>query len=121
MIDIYHSRRGKFQRCVYWLRDTSKNIDRNKFVLENEPTGTFYAKIVNNIINEAKQVQNAMLFDRDTVTIETNDDILDIKKGSLVKFLDEIWFVENASFMPHNKESEFSNKLHTTTYLNLRK
>lgn len=120
-IDIYHSRRGKFRRCRYWVRDTSKNIDRSKFVLENKATGVFYAEEVDSIVNDQKQVLNVMMFDKNSVSLETRDEVDDISRGSIVEYNGDIWFVENVQFIPHKKETEFSNKLHFTTLLNLRK
>ena len=121
MINIYHSRRGKFRRCRYWKRDTSKSVDLNQYKLEKTATGIFYAIEINNLVNDQKQVSNVILFDKNTATLQTEDEINDISKGCIVEYLNEIWYVESCQFVPHIKEGEFSNKLHTSTIINIRR
>ena len=62
-----------------------------------------------------------MLFDKNTTALRTEDDVPNIERGSIVEYLNEIWFVDNVQTVPHKKENEFSNHLHSTTYISIRK
>lgn len=115
MIDIYHSRRGHFRYCQYWNRDESKEInDYTKWILSTFPNGSFYAKEVTSKTNQGNQINNIVMFDKNTITLVTNDKVSDIKRGSVVSYLNHAWLVENVQFETHLKESEFSTEEYTT-------
>lgn len=121
-VDIYHTRRTNYKLCQYWNRDESTRIgDASKWVLANKPTGSFYARPESQTTNSANPVANAMMFDRNTVTLCTEDHVDDIKKDSMVLYNGKVWGVVNVQFAPHKKESEFSNEGHYTTYISLRR
>lgn len=118
MVDIYHQRRGMFRRCKYWKRDESK-----KSVLEynDTPKGTFWAKEEASLQNQENTSSNVFHFDRNVITIKTNDEVADLEHGDIVEYRRDKWFVDSVSFGLHTKETEFSNKIHATAYINLRK
>lgn len=120
MIDIYHSRRGHFWKCTYWVRDLSNKHDWNEWVLKEEPSGIFFAKQDGQLTKNKSDVMNVMLVDSHNVNIVTNDHIDDLIKGSLVKFNDLIWLVDSITQQVHLKESQFG-KGHYTSYIALRR
>jgi len=120
-VDIFHSRRTSFQRCVYYIRDEQRGSgDIEKLVLDKEPSGVFYAKEVSDYQQGSNDVGNAM-FDTNRVTIETADDISLIKKGCIVCFRNNFWFVDNVGLKQHPSLAQFKNEVDGTRVLSLRK
>lgn len=118
-VDIYHSRRTHFRECKYWLPDNKQN--RDVIVLTREPAGIFYAKESNAISSGFNPLANVFAVDRNTVMLETNDDVEDMVKGSIVLYLDKSWTVDTIQRQIHNKEVEFNDEIHATTYIGIRR
>lgn len=115
MIDIYHSRRGHFKLCKYWNRNENDSVgDLSKWIINKKPDGVFYAKQITPKINQANQLNNVFMYDRNSVTIETSDKVDTIKRGSVVQFLNKEWLVQSVQFELHHKESEYSDDEYTT-------
>lgn len=122
MVDIYHSRRGHFKSCTYWLRDESDRIgDLTTWVLKTTPSGIFYAKETTPITNQANQTNNVFIYDKNMVSLETYDDINDIKRGCVVLYNGTAWFVDSVQKKIIIKESEFQNVDKALWVINLRK
>ena len=118
-VDIYHSRRGHFNKCVYYKRDEDNSVgDLTKWILETNPTGVFYAKEVSQKSNQENQVGNVILMDNHSITLETADEVMDIKRGYVVKYLGQCWLVTNVQFATRIKENEFQKEKYTT-YISL--
>lgn len=116
MIDIYHSRRTHFRKCSYWLPVQTNEID--KWILENKPEGSFYASEVNMKTNQGNQINNVIMYDRNMVTLVTNDEVDNISRGCIVLYLNHSWLVENVQRETHIQESEFGGE-HYTTYISI--
>lgn len=122
MIDIYHSRRGHFNKCAYYLREEDNAIsDLNEYVLKTTPTGYFYARESNSLAQSKNQVNNAIMIDRSVINIQTNDDVNGLIAGSIVVYNGKVWLVDNLQQEIHLKETEFSQHKHCTTYIALRR
>lgn len=119
MIDIYHTRRGFFRDCKYWLPDKTKN--RDEIILTQIPTGMFCAKEVNAITSGANPIGNVFASNKNTVVLETRDDVNDLVKDSIVLYLGKSWVVDNLQREIHTKETEFSDEIHATTYISIRR
>ena len=118
-VDIYHSRRGHFRFCQYWNRDENDSVgDLTKWMLERKPSGSFYAKETSPKTNQADQLSNVFLFDKNVITLQTDDDVSDIKRGSVVQYLYHAWLVQNVQFELHHKETEYDTEKYTT-YISL--
>lgn len=118
-VDIYHSRRGHFRYCQYWNRDENDQVgDLTKWMLERKPSGSFYATESSPKTNQADQLSNVFLFDKNVITLVTNDNVKDIKRGSVVQYLYHAWLVQNVQFELHHKESEYATEEYTT-YISL--
>lgn len=120
-IDIYHSRRGKFKKCEYWLRDERESVgDLSKYVYKTRPQGIFYAQEVNSISKTMGQINNVIAYDENTIAIETTDEVLDLKVGCVVSYCNSIWLVTNLQAELHLKQSEYGGE-DRTTIISLRK
>lgn len=119
-VDLFHSRRTNYHKCTYWVRDerNSAGSPRN-WVLENQPSGKFYAKTISVKSNQMNIINGVWAVDKDYITLETDDTVDDINRGCLVNFNEELWLVENVQRQPYNKQSEFSRKIVYKTILTL--
>ena len=119
MIDIYHSRRTNYRLCKYW--NPNDSINRDMVVLKDTPQGIFYAEEVNAITSNANPVANAFMGTRNTITLKTEDKVNDLKKMSIVLYLNKSWVVDDIQREIHKKETQFSDDIHATTYISLRR
>lgn len=121
-IDIYHSRRINFKKCRYWLRDERDSIaSANKYIYNKAPDGIFYAHqlVASSLTNN--QISNIMMFNKNTLVLETDDHISNIIPNTIVEYEGELWIVENIQDTPHLKESQFSKSTHYKYILSLRR
>lgn len=118
-VDIYHSRRGFFRVCKYWLPDKKRN--RDEIVLTQTPAGIFYAKESNVITSGLNPLANVFASNKNTVVLETRDEVNDLVKDSIVLYLGKSWVVDNIQREIHIKETEFSDEVHATTYIGIRR
>ena len=119
-VDLFHSRRTNYHKCAYWVRDerNAAGSPRN-WVLENQPSGNFYAKTISVKSNQMNIINGVWAVDKDYITLETDDTVDDINRGCLVDFNEELWLVENTQRQPYNKQAEFSRKIVYKTILTL--
>lgn len=119
-VDLFHSRRVNYNRCEYWVRDErNKTSTPSDIVYYNQSSGVFYAKVFSTFFNRQEDLNNVWLFDSNKVTLSTDDEVLDLKRGCVVKFNDKLWLVESTQRRMHKKESEFSKKISYQTIIAL--
>ena len=110
-VDLFHSRRTYYCRCEYWVRDErNQSGSPSEWVRYNQPSGRFHAKPVSPKSSQMDVINGVWALDDSHVTLETDDHIDDIARGSLVRYADELWIVESVQKHLHLKESEFSRK-----------
>lgn len=108
-VDLFHSRRTNYNRCEYWIRDErNKSGSPSQWVLYNQSSGIFYAKPLTPKSTQANVVNGTWMLDSNHIVLETDDDVTDIDRGSIVKYDEGLWLVESVQREIHNKESEFS-------------
>ena len=108
-IDLFHSRRTNYDRCVYWIRDESDAIGTpEQWIVKRKPSGHFYAKEISAKSSQMDVLNGVWAFDKDHITLETDDDVSDISRGTFVRYADELWLVESIQREIHRKESEFN-------------
>lgn len=117
-IDIYHSRRTKYERCPYYT--DAPNRDLAEWVLKTKPAGFFYAQPVYNITTQGNPVNNVMMFDKSIKTLKTSDDVPDLKRGCVILHQGQPWVVDNTTQELHLKESEFGHDSYET-YISIRR
>lgn len=114
------SHRGYNLKCEWWSRE------KNSFGFEKNPNGLFYAKeISDKEYNRDYFGNNSMvLMERNTVMLQTPDNLHDIKTDDKIKFEDEEWFVASIGRKRiRNQQSEFTKfgKINYYWVLRLRK
>ena len=111
-VDLFHSRRSNYIKCDYWIRD-ERNASGNpsQWILYNQPAGKFWAKQISVKSSQMDVINGTWALDKNHVALETDDEIDDITRGSIVKYNEELWLVENIQREIHHKESEFSKHL----------
>lgn len=117
-VDIYHSRRTMFNRCVYW--NVSGQRAAEDIVMDTEPSGIFYAKEISPNANRPQEIMNIFMFDDNTITLLTEDNVSDMKKNSIVRYAGQLWRVTNISRSIHLKESGVTRSKHCTTFISLK-
>ena len=108
-VDLFHSRRTCFAQCLYWIRDERIQIgNASEWILKHTPSGEFFAKEVSPHYNQFNDIGNGFRFNKDGITLESDDDLSEIVVGSLVLYNGKPWFVDNVQKEIHRKESEFN-------------
>lgn len=121
-VDLFHSRKDNYEECLYWVRDERKPIgDASKFIYNKTPSGVFFARQSDTKINQPNVVNGVWMFGSNTMTIKTEDDVIDLKRGCIVKAYNEIWLVTNVQQKIHLKESMFNVEPDYTYYISLSK
>lgn len=121
-IDIFTSRRANNLECEYWnLTSSNLNIDRNKFVYENKPTGFFTATEGSEYV-ESSQRSSVFMVDTNSLSLVTSDDIQEMKMNALVRIdgKEKLWRVVSISKAPLKRLSYLSNDLRFTYLLSLK-
>lgn len=107
-VDLFHSRRTNYFKCRYWIRNESDLVgDASKYIYNNSPSGSFYAKPISAKSNQINVVSGVWALDSEHITLETDDDITEIRRGCIVEYNNEIWVVDSNQYNTHLKESEF--------------
>lgn len=118
MIDIYHSRRTKFERCPYFVEQPDRDL--NEWVLKEKPSGIIYCQPVQNRNMSNNPINNVMLFSKNTMCLLTNDECDDLKTNSIILYRGHPWIVTDLSKELHLKQSEFGHD-HYDIYIYIRR
>ncbi len=118
MIDIYHSRRTKYESVPYYVEAPDRQLEQ--WVLVNKPSGYIYCQPVDARQLENNQVNNVMMFDKNSIVLLTSDDCDDLKPKSVLLYRGHPWIVDNLRKELHLKESEFGEN-HYDTYIYIRR
>lgn len=118
MIDIYHSRRTKYEECPYYVDKPDRPLEQ--WVLFKKPTGYIYCQPVDLRHLQQNQVNNVMMFDKDTIALLTSDECDELGRGSVILYRGHPWIVDNINKEIHLKESQFGED-HYDTYIYLRR
>ena len=119
-IDIYHSRRTNFKKCYYYVRDEKIN-DLAKFVLMKQPEGHFYAKPYTPNSRQNQDLANTFRMSENQLTIETSDDVVDLKENNVVLYDGKPFVVVGIQRKECLKESQYRSQHYCTTYISLRR
>lgn len=119
-IDLYHSRRGNFKECYYYVRNEKIN-DLSKFILQSKPVGMFYAKLFSPYSRQNQDVANVFRFSENQLTLETTDDVEDLKENNIVLYMGKPYVVLSVQREECLKESEYLQEHYCKTYIGLRK
>ena len=121
-IDLFTSRRVNNLNCEYWnLTNSNLDIDRNKFVYENKPSG-FFTATEGSEYSESSQRSSVFLVDTNSLSLITSDDISELKVHAIIKIdgNKKLWRVVSISKTPIKRISYLSNDSRFTYYLTLK-
>ena len=108
-VDIYHSRRTYYAECKYWICEEKDIVsDATQWILKHVASGTFFAKEVSPQYNQFNPINNRFAFDKNTITLECDDDLSQITRGCVVLYNGKAWTVDDVQKSIHRKESEFN-------------
>lgn len=123
MINLYHSRRGRFRLCKYFIRNENDSVgDLSVYIHNTRPSGIFYAKEDNAKAKNKDQVANVFMYDKSNITISTMDSVEDLTAGCIVAYRGEAWIVDSVQERIHTKETEYGREKEAyTTFISLRR
>lgn len=120
MLDLFTSRRTMHDKCNYWRRESNEDI--NALIHEiNEPSGFFYAKQITSIQDMPQVLAGVFLFDSETVTIQSNDELDKLKRDDIVQFRGEIWRLEQIQATPIRINNQYNYDVQMTYFLRLKR
>lgn len=123
MIDLKQSRRTKFVQCQYWSQLSDPDIVKfNELAYEKEPNGFFKASIVGSFSEENQTLENAFMYKKTNVVVETTDNVRELERNDLVKMKGKMYRVEDIQRTPVQKQQQFLKDEYVsyTTYISLR-
>lgn len=118
-VNIYTSRRHNFDKVWYWKRNDAIK-DLSKYIYENTPDGFFYAREESPIDTGNAQTQNVYLYDKSNITLQTEDKV-NLEINDIVKYMDEIWRVNNVQKQIIGKTHQFMKNVDTRTFIQITK
>lgn len=120
--DLFTSSRIYFNRCPYWCVDEEwLEMHPNEIAIKKKPTGYFNAKEESPFRTSNQIVGGAFMFERNDLTISTEDDIYDIKENDILKFRGEIYRISDIQRQPKLKQTQYSNRPSCKTFLTLKR
>lgn len=120
-INLFHSRRTSYALCKYWKRKTNGYGDANELIHNEKPSGYFYAKPISAKNKDLETLQGVMMYDKDSLTLKTTDDIKDLKAQDIIEFRGSLWFVDNVQVEEIVKQTQFNYSNSFIYYLSIRK
>lgn len=120
-INLFHSRRTSYALCKYWKRKTNGYGDANELIHNEKPSGYFYAKPMSAKNKDLETLQGVMMYDKDSLTLKTTDDIKDLKAQDIIEFRGSLWFVDNVQVEEIVKQTQFNYSNSFIYYLSIRK
>ncbi len=118
---IFTSRRDMPHLCRYWKQDETEYYDKNEIGYKKKAEGEFYAKEVSSQQNSSQVVGGVFMFDNNTVSLKTNDDIENMRKNDIVEYNEEFWRVIDIQKKPIRKNSQFMKRQIYTYYISLKR
>lgn len=116
MIDLKTSRRDYFLHCAYWSQNEEEYIDDDKIVYEKDPTGYFYAKELSSYNISSNVVVGVFMARSVRVTIETKDDVSNLRRNDIVIIDNKIYRVEDIQITPVKKQRQFLRQNNSNIY-----
>ena len=117
MIDLKTSRRDYFLHCSYWSQNEADYIPNNEIIHLKDPTGYFYAKELNSYYTSSQVLSGLFMAESITVTIETRDNVSDLKRNDLVVIDDKVYRVDTIQSSPIKKQRQFLRNQYSKVYV----
>ena len=94
-IDLFQSRRNYNEQCRWWKRNESDEYEENEIVYKRIPSGSFSAKEVNAHVYTDVTIGGTFMFDKETVTIKTPDNVSGMTARDIVEYKGELYIVND--------------------------
>ena len=118
-IDIYGSRRTRYEMCRSFRRDEDDSTPPRDLVSKADPDRVFYAREESPKADINNPIQDMIVFDDSVVTISTEDNVGELSPRWLVEYDGELWIVKNVQRRRIGKRSEFSAAPQFVTYIQM--
>lgn len=119
-VDTYVSRRCCFDNCRYWKKDLVES--NNEFDYEyEEPSGFFACKQITGIQNMPQVIAGMFMFDSQTVTIQSYEDLSDLERDDIIQFRGEIYRLQDIQSTPLRKNNQFYDETCMVYYMRLKR
>lgn len=118
-INIYHSRRINYNRCVYWVRDESGVGNEEELYYKKKPAGVFYATEGNAETNAMNMIGGVFMTEEYDILLESTDWLDGLHKDCIVRYNGELWRVNEVQKKPFKKESACRNRKTYKWYIGL--
>ena len=114
--DFGQTRRGYNEICKVWSkRPEDDEIYDNEIIYKRIPDVVFYAREVSPIMQNNNILASVAMVERNTVTVETPENIQGVKPNDYIMYQDEYWIVvdvqsrqvrqQQTEFMKHKRIS----------------
>lgn len=100
--DFFQSKRNYNQKCKWWSRSEIDENTPDELIMKRVPNGIFFAKEVSPQASTSEVVGDSFMFEKDTITIKTPDNLWQIKRNDLVEYEGDKWIVDNVQ-KPHSR------------------
>ena len=115
--DFFQPRRNFNEHCRWWSRNESDTYEDNELKYKRVPNGHFFAKEVDAETNDRNIIGGIFMIDRTRITIESPDNLSDIKSNDIVEYQGEFWRVDNVQKKKSRQQnSEFVNSNNVSYY-----
>lgn len=120
-IDLWASRRDRFEECRWWKRKEGSTIPPSDVVREASPSGYFFAREENPISARDDRMGSGFWIPGTDVTLSTGDDVGDLDHQDAVEYAGSVWNVVGVQRKKVIKSSQSSREPRYETYVSLRK
>ncbi|MBR3208874.1 MAG: hypothetical protein IKF82_01255 [Bacilli bacterium] len=118
---MFTDRRDKFDMCKYWEIDKTNSNKSKLEYLNVEPSGLFYAKLYSPQSYDKNIVGGVFMFDEETTSIISNDDLSGIMENYIVEFRGNLYRVDSVSKRQLRKTNQFNDIFGYSYVLNLKR
>ena len=110
MNKLWTSRRKKFLNCTYYnVIDDERLVPNNVLIHNIIPSGYFKAEILGTTILNAQVEGETFMMPQQTMTIQTEDDISDLRENDVIVARGKTWRVDEISWKEVLKQQQFLN------------
>lgn len=123
-VDLYNSRSTYNEKCRWWHRNESEEIEPDELVMLRVASGSFMAKEVSPLMDQDSQIGGVFFVQRDNITIKSPDNLFGLDSEDLVEFRGELWRVVSIQRSKARVQNTFFGKEKKCShywYLELRK
>ena len=116
------SRRTCFNKCYFWsIEKNSDIVNREEICRKRSPGGFFMAKEQYDQEEDRQVISNAFVFERNSVTLKTYDNISNMQHDDIVKYDENIWSVVSIRKKKVRRQSQYGKSTPFIYFVSLRR